>query len=63
LNENDLFAELRLQGTFSLTELRYVIYESKGGLTVVGPDADGPGTPEPPLIRRALGDATALPES
>ena len=68
LTENDLFAELRLRGTFSLAGLRYVLYETKGGLTIVGPDAGpGQGSPpdaaEPPLIRRALGDATAIPET
>ena len=63
LTENDLFAELRLRGSFSLTDLRYVIYETKGGLSIVTrqPEPPGPaaaGRPaEWPLIERALGDA------
>lgn len=35
LTDNDLYAELRLQGIFDLRELRYVLYETKGGLSVV----------------------------
>jgi len=30
-----LFCELRLRGVFDLSSLRYVLYEAKGGLTVV----------------------------
>ncbi len=35
LTDNDLFCELRLRGVFDLSNLRYVLYEAKGGLTVV----------------------------
>ncbi len=35
LTDNDLFCELRLRGVFDLSSLRYVLYEAKGGLTVV----------------------------
>jgi uncharacterized membrane protein YcaP (DUF421 family) len=35
LTDNDLFAHLREQGVFSLADLRYVLYEAKGALTVV----------------------------
>lgn len=39
LTDADLYAELRLRGVFDLASLRYVLYEAKGGLTIV-PAAD-----------------------
>ncbi len=53
LTDNDLYAHLRQQGVFSLTGVRYVLYESKGDLTVV---AGGPG-PVPPLVQAGLDDS------
>jgi uncharacterized membrane protein YcaP (DUF421 family) len=55
LTEADLFAQLRQQGVFELTGLRYVLYETKGELTVVpdGPDAET----TPDLVARGLDDA------
>ncbi len=50
LTEDDLFAELRQRGITSLTGVRFVIFEPKGGLTVV-PEQDS-GTGE--LLDRAL---------
>lgn len=50
LTESDLFAQLRQQGVFELTKLRYVLYESKGDLTIV-PDSTNP---DPELIRDGL---------
>jgi len=44
LTDNDLFAELRLQGVYDLAEVRYVLYETKGGLTVVA-QLDGSSQP------------------
>lgn len=41
LTENDLIAQLRQQGVRRLGDLRYVLYETKGELTVV-PEGDGP---------------------
>ena len=35
LTEGDLFAELRQRGIFDLDGLRYILYEPKGGLTIV----------------------------
>jgi uncharacterized membrane protein YcaP (DUF421 family) len=55
LTENDLYAQLRQRGVFDLTQLRYVLYETKGDLTVV-PDQDAPDR-EPPLIHAALNSA------
>lgn len=37
LTDNDLFSELRRQGVFDVSSLRYVLYEAKGGITVVPP--------------------------
>jgi uncharacterized membrane protein YcaP (DUF421 family) len=39
LTDNDLYAELRQRGVFDLNDLKYVLYEAKGGLTVVPEDA------------------------
>jgi len=50
LTDNDLFAELRLRGVFDIREIRYVLYESKGGLTIVPHDQG----PVPPLVTVAL---------
>lgn len=55
LTDNDLYAELRQRGVFSLEGLAYVLYEVKGGLTVV-PASDAEQDPE--LVRQAL-DAAA----
>lgn len=43
LTEADLYAHLRQQGVFDLSDLRYVLYESKGDLTLVPERSDGPG--------------------
>ena len=39
ITRNDLFAQLRQQGVYRLADLRYVLYETNGGLTVVPEDA------------------------
>jgi uncharacterized membrane protein YcaP (DUF421 family) len=56
LTDADLFAQLRQQGVYELDGLRYVLYETKGELTVVK-ESQVPG-PDPALIRRGLQDAT-----
>lgn len=49
LTRQDLDAHLRQSGVFDMSELRYVLYESKGGLTLVrNEDAQAP------LVRAAL---------
>lgn len=53
LTEKDIFTELRLRGVFDLTEVRYLLYEPKGGMTVV---RTGQG-PDGPLILAGLKDA------
>jgi uncharacterized membrane protein YcaP (DUF421 family) len=54
LTDNDLFADLRLRGVFDLLAVRYVLYESKGGLSIV-PHAPGL---VPPLVSVGLQDST-----
>jgi len=44
LTDNDLYAELRLRGVFDLGELQYVLYETKGGLSLVR-KTEGDGLP------------------
>lgn len=43
LTGDDLFAQLRQRGVLSLAHVKYVLYESKGGLTVVTADTESPG--------------------
>lgn len=50
LTDNDLYAELRLRGVFDLDLVRYALYETKGGITVV-PHTPGP---VPPLVDAGL---------
>ena len=58
LTENDVLAKLREQGVDRLADLRYVLYETKGELTVVRET----GAPEDPeLIRAGLRDAAGRP--
>jgi uncharacterized membrane protein YcaP (DUF421 family) len=53
LTDNDVVSELRQRGILDLADVRYLVYEAKGGLTVVRHDADGP------LVAAALRDAAA----
>lgn len=57
LTENDVLAKLRTQGARSVEELRYVLYETKGDLTVVPMHE---GRDEPPLIAAGLEDAAGF---
>lgn len=58
LTDSDLFAELRLKGVFNVRNLGHVLYEAKGGLTVVRRD-DEPGMP---LVDVALRSSTGYHE-
>lgn len=60
LTDNDLYMQLRQRGIESLDGIRYVIYETKGSLSVVR-DHPGDGQ-EQPLIRAALEGAVGYPE-
>lgn len=55
LTENDLLAKLRQQGVHDLAELRYVLYETKGELTIVR--EEGAHSHDAPLVRIGLQDA------
>ena len=55
LTEADLFAHLRQQGVYELDGLRYVLYETKGELTVVREDPQR--AVDPALVSRGLRDA------
>ena len=47
---NDLYAELRQRGVFDVAQLQYVLYEAKGGLTVVPRQTP----PSSPLVSEGL---------
>lgn len=59
LTDNDLFAQLRQRGVFSLERLRYVLYETKGSITIVGDEV--PSSPQPQLVQVGLDDAAGYP--
>ena len=52
LIESEVLAHLRRSGVNALGDVRYVLYESKGELTIV-PER-GPGEPDPDLVRIVL---------
>jgi uncharacterized membrane protein YcaP (DUF421 family) len=55
ITKSDLFAQLRQQGAYRLEDLRYVLYETKGALTVV--PEDGRDTARQDLLAAGLKDA------
>ena len=55
LTDNDLLSQLRQRGVGSLTELRYVLYETKGELSILR--EPGRDVRDPELIRVGLADA------
>ncbi|HET9689541.1 MAG TPA: YetF domain-containing protein [Acidimicrobiales bacterium] len=57
LTDNDVLAQLRQRGIFSLEEVRYVLYEAKGSITVV---PESVGTPDPPLVDAGLEGAAGF---
>ncbi|HET9188302.1 MAG TPA: YetF domain-containing protein [Acidothermaceae bacterium] len=59
ITQNDLYAHLRQQGYFNLESIRYVLYETKGGLTVV-PDDDRPAADEP-LVAAGIDRSAGYP--
>lgn len=60
LTEGDLSAQLRQRGVFDLSGVRFVLYESRGGLTVVPESAAG--SPVPQLVHAALREAADPPK-
>lgn len=64
LTDNDLDAQLRQQGVFSLDGIRYVLYEVKGSITVVPEPGAGPGPrdpTDPPLVEAGIEGAAGYP--
>jgi uncharacterized membrane protein YcaP (DUF421 family) len=55
VTEDDLLAQLRTHGVERLDSLRYALYETKGGLTLVR--EDGSAGPDSDLVKRGLRDA------
>ncbi len=53
LTDNDVYAELRQRGVFDLADVRYVLYETKGGLSIVAHDR-----PVGPLVQAGLDAST-----
>jgi uncharacterized membrane protein YcaP (DUF421 family) len=56
LTDSEVLARLRQQGVGSLDQVRYVLYETKGELTIVRESDE----PDPELVRRGLHDATGF---
>jgi uncharacterized membrane protein YcaP (DUF421 family) len=52
LTDGDLFTQLRQRGVFAIDDVRYVLYEPKGTITVIGRDV--PAHPTPELVRDGL---------
>jgi uncharacterized membrane protein YcaP (DUF421 family) len=59
LTEDEVLAQLRQLGVGSVADLRYVLYETKGELTLVR--EGGEATPDPELVRRGLRRAAGYP--
>jgi len=59
LTDTDVFTQLRMRGLFSLDEVRYVIYEPMGTMTIV--PAAAPAHPDPPLVEVAIERAAGYP--
>lgn len=57
LTDNDLYAELRQRGVYDIGRLQYVLYEGKGGLTVVPRDIASPT----PLVAEGLRSSVGFP--
>lgn len=59
LTDNDVLSKLRQQGVNDLSELRYLLYETKGELTIVR-ESEITDDELPQLIRLGLHDATGF---
>ncbi|GAA3978612.1 hypothetical protein GCM10023085_71250 [Actinomadura viridis] len=60
LTRDDLYAQLRQRGVFQLSDVRFVLYEAKGGLTVV--PEEGHATSSDGLVREGLENAAGYRE-
>ena len=54
ITDDDLYSELRRRGVYGLQELRYVLYEPKGELTIV---REGAGVHDADVLARGLREA------
>jgi uncharacterized membrane protein YcaP (DUF421 family) len=61
LTDGDLFTQLRQRGVFEIEDVRYVLYEPKGSITVVRREV--PADPAPELVRDALTSAAGYPRA
>jgi uncharacterized membrane protein YcaP (DUF421 family) len=59
LTDEDLFTRLRQWGVFEIEEVRYVLYEPKGSITIVRREV--PAEPEPELVIEGLEHAAGYP--
>jgi uncharacterized membrane protein YcaP (DUF421 family) len=59
LTDGDLFTQLRQRGVFAVNDVRYVLYEPKGSITVVPYEL--PSHPDPELLRDGLEQAAGYP--
>lgn len=57
LTDGDLFTQLRQRGVFALANVRYVLHEPMGSITVVRREA--PADPEPEFVKNGLERATS----
>jgi uncharacterized membrane protein YcaP (DUF421 family) len=53
LTEADVLAVLRQRGVHRLADVRYLVYETKGAFSVVGPEAPADGEPLTTALRTA----------
>ena len=60
LTDNDVYTQLRQRGIDTLEGVRYVIYETKGTISVVFEDPGAVG--EAPLVQAALDGAAGWPD-
>ncbi|MBV9410605.1 MAG: DUF421 domain-containing protein [Acidimicrobiia bacterium] len=56
LTDNDLYTQLRQRGVFTLGEVQYVLYETKGSITIVPKDGRNDE-----LVEQGLADAVGYP--
>ena len=59
LTDGDLFTQLRQRGVFAIEDVRYVLYEPKGSISVLRREV--PAEPVPELVRDGLEHAASYP--
>ncbi len=61
LTDEDLFTQLRQRGVFAIEDVRYLLYEPKGSISIVTREV--PADPEPELLRDGLEHAAGYSHS